>query len=58
MVEHVERPVAVANLNTKLPALPVVGDAHPQVVVVGAPQQPDVDPVTDATVQLMCGSWG
>jgi hypothetical protein len=55
-MEHVE--LAVADLDPELLPPLGVGDRHPEVIVVRPPQQPDVDAVIDATMQLMCGCWG
>ena len=52
VVEHVQGTLAVADLDRELIAGLVVGDGHEHLVVVLAPEQPHVDAVVRAVVEL------
>jgi hypothetical protein len=59
VVEHLERTLALAYRNLERLTGLCIGDRHRHVAVVLTPQQPDVDPVARAPIELACdlGAW-
>ena len=59
VMEHLERALALAYRKLERLTGLGVGDRHRHVAVVLTPQQPDLDPVARAPVELACdvGAW-